>query len=270
MKTDIIFEPRHWTQLTHDKLSLGILGDENRRFELQTGLEAGIGALEPGPQLEPFAIIDRDQFCGIAVLSLGYSEDCLDLHYALSSDDDSSERRKDQIRAITYSLGSYASGSFRNLTTRINNDAVEEIEHLKNAQFTVKGRTSSGLLIMDKLLEQPTMVRGKRSLIGRRTFSNSNFDGRVYSEHEENLNLLMITVHGTHPEKRITAGSRLYIVIDKGKHPGRFVIDGVSYQADTGDFFSIPNGSSYFYNGTMKLVEFNVPKDGVFSDEIVS
>jgi mannose-6-phosphate isomerase-like protein (cupin superfamily) len=50
--------------------------------------------------------------------------------------------------------------------------------------------------------------------------------------------------------------------------PTSFTLNDEQHAVAQGDTFVIPPGNEYEYQGTMKLFEFNVSPDNVFSDQV--
>ncbi len=69
-------------------------------------------------------------------------------------------------------------------------------------------------------------------------------------------NALLVDVYGRHYKTEMKGATRNYFVVE-GK--GSFTLDGKTHQVKKGDFYIIPDGHNYEYEGQMKLFEFNVP-----------
>jgi mannose-6-phosphate isomerase-like protein (cupin superfamily) len=88
----------------------------------------------------------------------------------------------------------------------------------------------------------------------------------VTSEAGMGFNALLVHVHGEHPRKRMLGTTtRVYHVIEG---TGTFALNDEQHAVAQGDTFVIPPGNEYEYQGTMKLFEFNVSPDNVFSDQV--
>lgn len=104
---------------------------------------------------------------------------------------------------------------------------------------------------------QPRLPR-KISLDETEHFEREGFEGRHYVKADERLgfSFILVDLNGKHPLKRMVGATRSYFVIDG---EGTFTLNGITSKAKEGDFYIIPDGAEYSYQGEMTLGEFNVP-----------
>ena len=89
-------------------------------------------------------------------------------------------------------------------------------------------------------------------------FERDGFSGDHYIKAGEGLgfSVINVDVHGSHPRKRMVGATRTYLVTDG---TGNFTLDSQTFDVAKGDFFIIPDGAEYEYQGQMHLIEYNVP-----------
>lgn len=89
-------------------------------------------------------------------------------------------------------------------------------------------------------------------------FDRDGFYGLRYLEDADGAGFGALEVHvdGAHPEKTVTVQTRMYRV-EEGT--GTFLIDGTTYEVVAGDMYLIRRGSTYSYQGKMRLFEINIP-----------
>jgi len=78
--------------------------------------------------------------------------------------------------------------------------------------------------------------------------------------------LIQIEAFGAHPARRIVYDIRNYYVVSGA---GTFVVEGVEETVEPGTLIIIRPNEVYSYEGTMELVEFNIPTDGQIAHEDV-
>lgn len=96
------------------------------------------------------------------------------------------------------------------------------------------------------------------ALESARHFERDGFSGDVYVEPDAGygFSALRVDVHGRHPLKRMVDATRAYLVLEGS---GTFTLNGESSEVKQGDFFVIPDGGEYEYEGQMEFLELNVP-----------
>ena len=111
-------------------------------------------------------------------------------------------------------------------------------------------------------------MTGKITIDDTVGFDADGFSGQIYVDNKENagFNVLLITVNGRHPKKRMIDTTRNYYVTEG---QGTFILDGHSHEAIKGDLFIVGPGHEYEYSGTMLLFEFNISPDNSFKDQIL-
>lgn len=96
-------------------------------------------------------------------------------------------------------------------------------------------------------------------------FEREDFLGRIYvpAEAQAGFTALEVTVDGSHPRKQMIDTTRTYFVLEGS---GSFMLNDATYEAHKGDFFIIPTGSEYSYQGQMQLFEVNISPTNSFKD----
>ncbi len=100
-------------------------------------------------------------------------------------------------------------------------------------------------------------------------FVREGFEGFIHVPltQGEGFSALTIYVDGSHPRKRMIEGTRTYYVTEG---EGTFTLGETKHDVKEGDFFVIPSGGEYSYEGQMALFEMNVAShDGKVVDEKV-
>ncbi len=111
---------------------------------------------------------------------------------------------------------------------------------------------------MNETVPPPGPQARKISLTDAFHFERDGFSGDVFvaTDQGSGYNALLVDVHGRHYRTGIKGATRNYFVVEG---EGKFTLDGEVYQVQKGDLYVIPDGHDYEYEGTMKLLEFNIP-----------
>lgn len=95
-----------------------------------------------------------------------------------------------------------------------------------------------------------------------------SWDIYVNKDAKKWFTILRITVHGSHPLKKMIGDTTRTYYVESWM--GEFTIDGIKHNAIPGNLFIIEPGHQYEYTWNMILMETNISWSNAFKDELIN